>query len=143
MSTQILLIGEHSLILLTPPENVCDNCGGYVEIGDHPFCGGDPSKHVPVLAKPIFPSFEFEGHVIDSLQAATRVERQSEQAYRDGRGAPIRFRSFHQDNSNRDCNTFGPSPQAPTPKSHRNKTGFGDQAKNREVHPAVRRIRGE
>lgn len=143
MSTQVLLIGEQGLLLLTPPENICENCGGCVEIGDHPFCGGDPSRHVPVHAKPIFPSFEFEGRVIDSLQAATRVERETDSLYRDGRGAPVRFRAFHQDSSNYDCNTFGPSPQVQTPKSARNKTGFGEQAKNREVHPAVRRLRGD
>ena len=26
--------------------DVCDICGGEIHLGDWPFCGGDPSKHV-------------------------------------------------------------------------------------------------
>lgn len=25
----------------------CDECGDEIHIGDWPFCGGDPAKHVP------------------------------------------------------------------------------------------------
>ena len=45
--------------------------------------------------------------VIDSLSKLRQVERDSEQAYRNGEGEPVRFRMWNQDASNRDVNTFG------------------------------------
>lgn len=48
---------------------------------------------------------------IDSTHKLRQVERESEQAARNGEGQPIRFRMWSQDRSNRDVNTFGASPQ--------------------------------
>lgn len=45
--------------------------------------------------------------VIDSLHTLRRVERESEQRYRNGEGEPLRFRTFSQDRSNKDVGTFG------------------------------------
>lgn len=55
---------------------------------------------------------------IDSVHKLRQVERESEQAARNGEGQPIRFRMWHQDRSNKDVNTFGayggetPDPEA-------------------------------
>jgi len=49
--------------------------------------------------------------VIDSLSKLRQVERDSEQAYRNGEGEPVRFRMWNQDSSNRDVNTFGTAGQ--------------------------------
>jgi len=49
--------------------------------------------------------------VIDSLRKLRQVERDSEQAYRNGEGEPVRFRMWSQTASNRDVNTFGTAGQ--------------------------------
>lgn len=45
--------------------------------------------------------------VVDSLHTLRRIERDSEQRYRDGEGEPLRFRGYNQNSSNRDVNSFG------------------------------------
>lgn len=73
---------------------------------------------------------DVDGHPteIDSLHTLRRVERESEQRYRNGEGEPLRFRMWHQDHSNREVSAFGTAgtigtrtydsgtPAAPTPK---------------------------
>lgn len=44
---------------------------------------------------------------IDSLHTLRRVERESEQRYRNGEGEPLRFRAYQQDRSNMDVSSFG------------------------------------
>lgn len=44
---------------------------------------------------------------IDSLHALRKVERESEQRYRNGEGEPLRFRMWSQTHSNRDVGAFG------------------------------------
>ena len=44
---------------------------------------------------------------VDSLHTLHRIERDSEQRYRNGEGEPLRFRAAHQDRSNLDVNSFG------------------------------------
>lgn len=47
---------------------------------------------------------------VASLNDLRRIERETEQAYRNGEGQPMRWRDYAQDHSNRDVNTFGPDP---------------------------------
>lgn len=44
---------------------------------------------------------------VSSLHQLRRIERESEQRYRNGEGEALRFRLWNQDESNRDVNTFG------------------------------------
>lgn len=82
-------------------DTICDICGHSLSIGDFPWCPhGTTRSHRP------FKPFEFEGQVIDSIQAANRIESESMRRYRNGEGQPYVFRAFHQDNSNRDRNTL-------------------------------------
>ena len=46
---------------------------------------------------------------ISSLHDVQRIERDSEQRYRNGEGEPLRFRAAHQNASNLDVNSFGTS----------------------------------
>ena len=136
-----LLIGPGSLILLeaVDPLSTCEHCGTVVRRPMYPFC-----PHGSTRPRPLFPAFEHEGQVVDSIQAAGRIERESERRSRNEEGqAPIRFRAFHQDQSNYDVNTFGRSPQVPTPKRGNIRGGFSQGARDRAVHPAVRRLRGD
>jgi hypothetical protein len=48
---------------------------------------------------------------IDSTHSLRRLERESEQAARNGEGQPLRFRMWSQDRSNKEVNTFGPTPE--------------------------------
>jgi hypothetical protein len=53
---------------------------------------------------------------VESFAQMRKLERQSEQQYRNGEGQPIRFRALHQHRSNMQENTFGPAPnETPTP----------------------------
>ena len=139
-----LLIGCRSVILLEPGPYMCPFCGVDIQIGDFPACSGDPSRHGPPRAHRIFPAFEHEGQMVNSIQDAGRIERASEDRARNEEGqAPIRFRAFHQDQSNYDVNTFGRSPQIPTPKRENIRGGFSQEARDRTVHPVVKRLRGD
>lgn len=99
-----------------PADNVCQECGGILNIGDWWACGGDPAKHQPVGSRGKFEEFtvELDGvtHRITSLQDANRIERESMARYNSfdsagkRRGAPYVFRGFHQDQSNRDVNAL-------------------------------------
>lgn len=46
---------------------------------------------------------------IDSLSKVRKIERESEQRYRDGEGEPLRFRAYAQGASNTDVGAFGAS----------------------------------
>lgn len=46
---------------------------------------------------------------VSSLHDVQRIERDSEQRYRNGEGEPLRFRAAHQNASNLDVNSFGTS----------------------------------
>jgi len=54
---------------------------------------------------------------IDSLHTLRAVERETERKFRDGIGQPLVWRDLSQNSSNRDVNSFGPSPQ-PTFETH-------------------------
>lgn len=115
----------------------CDRCGRKMRVGMFPFCKGDPAdhgdtrKHFPFKAYDV----EVDGAVfrIDSIQAASKIERESMQRYRNGEGAPVVFRAFHQDSSNATVNVFG-SPDFPK-FSTRNRKG--------EPYITVRKSRSE
>jgi hypothetical protein len=62
-----------------------------------------------------FQKFEVYNHrnelvTVDSVHKLRQVERESEQAARNGEGQPLRFRMWSQDRTNRDVNTFGEPP---------------------------------
>lgn len=86
----------------TPMRVYCQDCGGEMQIGSWPFC---PDHSAANPHRPFKP-FYFEGTLIDSIQAASKIERESMKRYRNGEGQPYVFRAFHQDNSNRDRNTL-------------------------------------
>ena len=55
----------------------CDDCGGEVNVGDWPFCKGDPSKHVPARnfgEEPLEPYWD-EHISQDGAYITTRAER--------------------------------------------------------------------
>lgn len=47
---------------------------------------------------------------VESFAQMRKLERESEQQYRNGEGQPIRFRAMHQNRSNMLDNTFGKDP---------------------------------
>jgi hypothetical protein len=72
---------------------------------------------------------------IDSLRKLRRVERESEQMYRDGVGQPMVFRRYAQDASNRDQHTLHPDHaggEAPTPAAARR---FGSTLRRSATEP--------
>lgn len=82
-----------------------------------PDCG-DPMEWIPQLRIDVggvkgaaFHAFDVDVDgrrtVIDSLHTLRRVERESEQRYRNGEGEPLRFRAWSQDRTNRDVGSFG------------------------------------
>ena len=88
----------------------CDSCNKTVEIGDWPYC-----PHGSTRSHRIFKAYdvEIDGGIyhIDSIQTATKIENESMKMYRDGRGAPVVLRAFHQDHSNMGVNVFGAPPR--------------------------------
>jgi len=83
---------------------------------DVPACCGQPMLWVPGGAHlDVIPEQEVfigsERRVIRTLTEARAIERETEQLWKEGRGAPIRFRELSQDRSNKDENTFGPTPE--------------------------------
>jgi len=48
---------------------------------------------------------------VESFAQMHKLEQESEQQFRNGEGQPIRFRMLHQHRTNREDNTFGPSPE--------------------------------
>lgn len=48
---------------------------------------------------------------VESFAQMHKLEQESEQQYRNGEGQPIRFRMLHNHRTNRDVNTFGPTPE--------------------------------
>lgn len=47
---------------------------------------------------------------VDSLHTLRKIERETEKAWADGLGQPLRWRAYANDHSNQDRNTFGPDP---------------------------------
>lgn len=80
---------------------VCEICKKTVNVGDWHLCPHDSTK-----PSTPFKSFEFEGQIVNGIQDANRIERESMQRYRNHEGAPIVFREFHQNRSNIDRNTL-------------------------------------
>ena len=124
-------------------DDKCEKCGNHVMIGSWPFC-----PHPPAGPRGSFKPFDYDDgsgkvQTISSIQDASRIEQATMKAYNNGEGAPIVFRAFHQDQSNYDKQTLSGYEQKPLVKDPRIKFHSGDQARDREVHPAVRRIRGE
>jgi len=96
----------------------CELCGIEVEIGMWPaeMCKGNPLNHGELVEHHPFKAYaiEHEGrrYVIDSIQAAQKVERETAAAARDGRGTPIVLRAFHYDKDGKyyDSHSFAKNP---------------------------------
>lgn len=101
-----------------PPGCLDPDCSGILELAPQP---GDFAMDVGGVKGAAFRKFtvDVDGRPteIDSLHTLRRVERESEQRYRNGEGEPLHFRMWHQDRSNRDVNTFGEAPTPPLEKS--------------------------
>lgn len=86
-------------------DNTCEKCGQEVTIGAFPFC-----PHGSTLSHHPFPSFEIQhegkSYEVSGVHAADKISRDSMQRYRNGEGAPIALRMFHQDHSHKG-NVFG------------------------------------
>jgi hypothetical protein len=54
-----------------------------------------------------------------SISEIRRFERESQQRYANGEGAPYNLRAFSNDNGNMNRNTFGDSPREPFSKTNR------------------------
>lgn len=76
---------------------------------------GDFAMDVGGVKGAAFQKFDVDvdGHpvTIDSLHTLRKVERESEQRYRNGEGEPLRFRMWNNDRSNRDVSSFGETGQ--------------------------------
>jgi hypothetical protein len=91
-----------------PVVDLCEKCQRPWETGMFPFCKGNPADHGAHLKHSPFPSFEVDGvGEISSITQLREVEHSSMEAFKEGRGQPLIFRAFSQDNSNRDQNVFG------------------------------------
>lgn len=99
----------HKLIKLYM-QNRCDECGKELQVGEWPWC---PHKSTTSRANFKAYDIDIDGtiHHIDSIQTADRIEREAERRFRNGEGAPIAFRAFHQDHSNLDRNVYGETKQ--------------------------------
>ncbi len=75
----------------------------------------------------------FREATIGSLADIRRLERESEQAERDGVGRRMIWRDYNQDASNRDVHTIAPDPSVPCPKTFAN----GTPVKVRRGDPVV------
>ena len=60
------------------------------------------------------PDGSYKDVPVASLRDIRRIERETEQAHRNGEGQPMRWRDYSNDRSNADVHTFGPTP-AQTP----------------------------
>ena len=78
---------------------------------------GRPTQWIPQVGRmdAYEPFQEFETRdgqnrrvLVDSLHALRKVERESEQQYRDGEGQPLVWRSYSNDASNRDVHALHP-----------------------------------
>ena len=57
--------------------STCSECGGKIEVGDWPFCGGDPAAHVPAKhfgEEPLTPYYD-EHISPEGAEIRTRGER--------------------------------------------------------------------
>lgn len=87
--------------------------------------------------------------IVDSLHTARRIEKDSEQRYKDGEGEPLRFRVYNQDASNRDQNAFGAegrigtrtydSGRTPSKSEKLGVTRHGEQKPKAPLGPGLRR----
>lgn len=66
----------------------CDDCGTILTVGDWPYCGGDPSKHVKDIGgyDPIEPYFDEDiterGEYITSVGQRRKIMSQNNLEYR-------------------------------------------------------------
>ena len=118
--------------LETRNSDVCEDCGRVVHIGCWFAC-----PHEPLHPRGNFKPYEIEvnGKIerIDSIQSAMRVERESMQAYKEGRGQPVVLRAFHHDHdgAHYDQNSFGP-PDVPNPRDFLGKRNRGGSAEMKD-----------
>lgn len=91
-----------------PPACYAAACDGTMELAPQP---GDFTMDAGGVKGAAFRKFDVDvdgrAVTIDSLHTLRRIERESEQRYRNGEGEPLRFRMWNQDRSNRDVNAFG------------------------------------
>jgi hypothetical protein len=84
--------------------------------------GGDStSKFTLPVEDPSSPT-GFREETICGIADIRRLERESEQAERDGVGRAMRWRDYSQDHSNRDVHTIAPDPSVKAPKHFANGT---------------------
>lgn len=85
-----------------------DRCPGIYELAPQP---GDFAMDVGGVKGAAFKAFSVDVDgtptTVDSLHTLRRIERESEQRYRNGEGEPLRFRMWNQDTTNKDVNAFG------------------------------------
>lgn len=61
------------------------------------------------------PDGSYKPVTVSGLSGIRKLERETEQAYRNGEGQPMRWRAYSQDRGNQYENSFGPDPsQKPT-----------------------------
>lgn len=130
----------------------CPTCGAIlrdiyrpISVGaqaDPPLHCGQPAQWIPQVGRmDTFEPFDTvngrnQPITIASLTQLRKVERESEQHYRNGEGQPLVWRMYSQDRSNRHTNTQGPDPgtritPADLAKHHLQVTKHG------EVEPSV------
>jgi hypothetical protein len=135
-----------------PP--LCDfpGCDGVLELRPQP---GDFAMDVGGVKGAAFKAFtvDVDGTPtqVDSLHTLRRIERESEQRYRNGEGAPLRFRMWNQDKTNKDVGSFGTAGRigdqvydsgTPVPKSRKlGVTRHGQQKPRVPLGPGLSRVK--
>lgn len=76
--------------------------------------------------------------LVDSVHKLRQVEREAEQAYRNGEGQPMVWRRWAQDGSNRDVPTLSPSYDPTPPLDPQAKHRFGSTRQNHAEEPEGR-----
>lgn len=66
--------------------------------------------------------------LVESFAQMRKLERDSEQQYRNGEGQPLRFRALHQNRSNKDVNSFGEAPTDHPTDAGKRRFGLGTGA---------------
>lgn len=127
-------------------------CRGVLELAPQP---GDYAMDVGGVKGAAFTAFDVDVDGtptrVDSLHTLRRIERESEQRYRNGEGAPLRFRMWNQDRTNKDVGSFGTAGKigeqvydsgTPVPKSRKlGVTRHGQQKPKIPLGPGLTRAK--
>lgn len=146
MATELEVIAfsyAPDMVTLRLADDICEECGAQIQIGDFPLCKGDPARHGARRYRDMATyEVEVDGRIIliDSMQKADRIEREYAQM-----GKSIAFRVFHQDSSNLDRNSFADQDPRVRFRTHNSRgvpyvTHTGSEATRREAAEIIKKL---